>query len=138
MSGSVTEARGIKAAPSAKTGESRIECFSAKLAFKPGLATLQSAAVETDEVIVKATGMIDFKKDTIDIEATPKALKPNLIPIVSPFAIRGPLSAPKVEIKGGVAGRAVAETLALPFNTLGTLLGVDKSGPKPRGPSNDC
>ncbi len=125
-------------APSARTGTSRIACFSAKLAFDPGLATLQSAIVETDDVIVRATGLIDFKDDTIDIEATPKARVDNLIPIVSPFAIRGPLSAPKVVIKGGVAGRAVAEALALPFNTLGTLLGVDRTGPKPRDLSGGC
>jgi len=125
-------------APSAKSGESKIECFSAKLDFHPGLATLDRAVVETDEVIVTATGRIDFKDDTINIEAVPKALRPNLVPIVSPFAIRGPLSAPKVEVKGGVVGRGIAETLALPFNTLGTLLGVDKSGPKPRQPAEAC
>ena len=125
-------------APSAKTGESKIECFSAKLDFHPGLATLDRAVVETDEVIVTATGKIDFKDDTINIEAVPKALRPNLVPIVSPFAIRGPLSAPKVEVEGGVVGRGIAETLALPFNTLGTLLGVDKSGPKPRQPAEGC
>ena len=125
-------------AESARTGVSRIDCFNAKLDFNPGLAILDKAVVETDDVIVTATGRIDFKADTIDIEATPKARRPNLIPIVSPFAIRGPLSAPKVVVKGGVAGRAVAETLALPFNTLGTLLGVDKSGPKPREVSSEC
>ena len=43
-------------------------------------------------------------------------------------------------VTGGGAGigRAVAETLALPFNTLGALLGVDKSGPKPRSQNVKC
>jgi|GEM_PF-2995047 len=124
--------------PAAKTGRSTIECFEAKMKFVPGLTTLQQATVETDEVIVHATGLIDFKDETINIEAQPKALHPNLIPIVSPFAIRGSFSDPKVVVKGGVAGRAVAETLALPFNTLGTLLGVDRAGPKPRDIAAGC
>ncbi|MCT8973443.1 AsmA family protein [Microbaculum marinisediminis] len=126
-------------APSAKTGMSRIDCFSAKVDFNPGLATLKSGVIETDDVIVTATGPIDFKDDTIDIEAKPRARVDNLIPIVSPFAIRGPLSAPKVVIEGGgVAGRAIAETLALPLNTLGTLLGVDRADPKSHSSSGAC
>ena len=126
-------------APSAKTGMSRVDCFSAKVDLQPGLATLRSGIVETDDVIVTATGPIDFKDDTIDIEAKPKARVDNLIPIVSPFAIRGPLSAPKVVIEGGgVAGRAIAETLALPLNTLGTLLGVDRADPKSHSSSGAC
>lgn len=126
-------------APSARTGTSRIECLHAKLDFVPGRATLQSAVVQTDDVIVNATGVIDFRSDTMNIEATPRALRPNLVPIVSPFAIRGSLQSPKVVLEGGGAiARGVGEVLALPFNTLGTLLGVDRSGPKPRKAYGAC
>lgn len=116
-------------APSAKTGESRVECLDAALAFEPGVATVKKLVVETDDVVVTATGRIDFKGDRMDIVATPRALHPNLIPIVSPFEIKGPLSKPEVVLEGGVAGRVVAETLALPLNTLGTILGVDRAAP---------
>ncbi|MEJ8573639.1 AsmA-like C-terminal region-containing protein [Microbaculum marinum] len=125
-------------AESAKTGVSRIECFDARLAFSPGVAVVNSAVVETDDVIVTASGRIDFKADTIDIQATPRALHPNLIPIVSPFSIEGKLSDPKVEVKGGMVGRAAAEALALPFNALGTLLGVDKADPKSEQKEVSC
>lgn len=117
-------------APSAKSGVSRLECFDAKITFDPGQAVVRSAVAQTDDVVVTASGRIDFKADTINIEAVPRALRPNLVPIVSPFEITGKLSAPKVVLKGGVVGRGVAETLALPLNTLGALLGVDKATPE--------
>lgn len=114
-------------APTAGTGMARVACLDADLAFVPGSTQIRKLVVETDDVVVTAAGRIDFRSDKIDIVAHPRALRPNLIPIVSPFEITGDLSSPKVVLEGGVAGRVVAEALALPFNALGTLLGVDRA-----------
>lgn len=114
-------------APSAGTGMARIACLDADLAFDAGSARIGKLVVETDDVVVTAAGRIDFRADRIDIVAHPRALRPNLIPIVSPFEITGELSRPRVVLEGGVAGRVVAEALALPLNALGTLLGVDRA-----------
>lgn len=96
-------------APSAGTGMARIACMDADLAFAAGATQIRKLVVETDDVIVTAAGRIDFRSDRIDMVAHPRALRPNLIPIVSPFEITGELSSPRIVLEGGVAGRVVAE-----------------------------
>ena len=104
------------------SGRANIVCAIVPLKLKNGRATSGSIVIETDDVQVVGHGVIDFRDDKIALAFRPQPKRKDLINIVTPFAINGKLSKPTIEIqKGGVAGRAVEEVVALPLNLLGLI-----------------
>jgi hypothetical protein len=105
------------------SGRANIVCAIVPLKLKNGRATSGSIVIETDDVQVVGHGAIDFRNDTIELIFQPQPKRKDLINIVTPFAIKGKLSSPKIEIqKGGVPIRAVEEVVALPLNLLGLIV----------------
>jgi uncharacterized protein involved in outer membrane biogenesis len=100
-------------------------CADGQITFASGLGTIQRLILETDNVQLRGTGTIDLARDRLNLTFTPRPLREQLLQVVTPFRVRGPIDAPSVAVAGGtgsIAGRAVAETLTLPLNVLRALL----------------
>lgn len=102
-----------------------LACADGKVTFASGLGTVQQLVVETDNVQLKGSGTIDLRRDRLDLTFQPRPLREQLLQVVTPFRVRGPIDSPEVKVVGGttrLAGRAVAETLTLPLNVFRALL----------------
>ena len=103
----------------------RLACAAARMVFKAGRGTLDGLLLETENIQLLGAGAIDLGARTIDLDFAPRPIRGRLLPAVTSFRVHGPLTAPTMSVSsaGGVAGRALVETLTLPFNVLGALLG---------------
>ena len=105
--------------------DTRLVCAVGRIAFAAGRGTVEGLILETENVQLLGAGAVDLGRETIDLAFAPRPVRGRLLPAVTSFRIHGPLAAPTVTLDsaGGVAGRAIVETLTLPFNVLGALLG---------------
>lgn len=103
----------------------RLVCAAAQLRFTAGSGSLEGFILQTENVQLLGAGAIDLGQETLDLDFTPQPVRGRLLPAVTSFRVHGPLADPTITLgsPGGVAGRAVVETLTLPFNVLGALLG---------------
>lgn len=116
----------------------QLVCVDGQITFEKGLGTVQRLILETDSVQLRGSGTIDLPRNRLDLTFTPRPLREQLLQVVTPFRVRGPIDAPDVRVAGGtsrLAGRAVAETLTLPLNVLRALLDRGGSNRVPCAPS---
>ncbi len=114
--------------------DAKLVCANGEIAFEAGRGTVGQLILETDNVQLRGSGTIDLGRDRLDLTFTPRPLREQLLQVVTPFRVRGPIEAPEVQIAGGagrLAGRAVAETLTLPINVLRALLDRSSSNRVP-------
>lgn len=104
--------------------DTRLVCAVSRIAFAAGRGTVEGLILETENVQLLGAGAVDLGRETIDLDFAPRPIRGRLLPAVTSFRIHGPLAAPTVTLgtAGGMAGRAIVETLTLPFNVLGALL----------------
>jgi len=112
----------LKSSSKAK-GRANLVCARIPVQLNNGLGSTRSMIIETNYVQVVAAGTIDIRRSRVDLRFQPRPKVRQMINIVSPFSVVGPLEHPTVKVEKGSAGRAVAETLALPLNVLGGVLG---------------
>jgi hypothetical protein len=80
-----------------------------------------------------------LKNGTIVLEFVPRAKRPDLVEIVTTFAVRGPLAGPEIVVlSGGGAGRAVAEIVSTPLNILGAVFGAGEAANDNAGSEKPC
>ena len=105
--------------------DTRLLCAATRVNFAAGRGTVEGLILETENVQLLGAGVVDLGRETIDLDFDPRPQRGRLLPAVTSFRVHGPLTAPSVTVgsAGGVAGRAIVETLTLPFNVLGALLG---------------
>lgn len=103
----------------------RLVCADMRLDFADGRGTFGRLVLETDNVQIRGTGSLDLGRDRVDLAFEPRPLRERLLGTVTPFRIEGQLSQPSVAIQSGagIAGRAITETLTLPLNVLGAIIG---------------
>jgi hypothetical protein len=108
----------------------RLVCAAGRLRFRDGRGVVEGLFLKTDNIQLVGAGEIDLGRERLDLAFEPQPMRGRLLPAVTSFRVRGPLTAPEVSLStaGGVAGRAVVETLTLPFNVLGALLGSITAG----------
>ncbi len=111
-------------------GDTRLACAAARMVFTAGRGTLDGLILKTENIQLLGVGVIDLHSETMDLGFQPRPMRGRLLPAVTSFRVHGPLTAPVVSLDspGGVAGRAVVETLTLPFNVLGALFGGITAG----------
>ena len=111
-------------------GDTRLACAAARMVFTAGRGTLDGLILKTENIQLLGAGAIDLHSETMDLDFEPRPIRGRLLPAVTSFRVHGPLTAPAVTLSSpeGVAGRAVVETLTLPFNVLGALLGSITAG----------
>ncbi|MEP3046835.1 MAG: AsmA-like C-terminal region-containing protein [Roseibium sp.] len=123
--------------------KAKLVCAVLPLHFKNGTASSRSLVIETENVQLVGAGSVNFRSGALNVAFTPRAKRRQLVEIVSPFELKGTLSAPDVVVKNAGAGRAVGEVVSLPLNLLGHIFGgsgqiKDKAKPcvlpKPSGP----
>ncbi len=103
-------------------GRAQLVCARLPIQFNNGRGSTRSFIIETKYVQAIGAGSVDLRKNRVNLSFQPRPKVKQVINIVSPFSVVGPLGSPAVKLeKGGVAGRAVAETLALPLNVLGGI-----------------
>lgn len=99
-----------------------VVCLVAPFAISRGRATTHGLVMETNQVQVVGVGYVDFRANAIDLRFRPQALRPQFIKVAQPFALRGSLSHPQLNLTGSPSTGAMAEVLAFPFNLLGTII----------------
>jgi len=103
-------------------GRTEFVCVVFPLQFKNGRGSTRSFVLETKFVQAVGVGSLDIRKDRIDMRFQPRPKVKEVVEIVSPFTVTGPLNAPHIKLdKGGVARRVVGGTLALPLNLIGSI-----------------
>ena len=96
------------------------------MTFKNGRGNLNPLVIATHKVKIIGKGTVDFRKDSIYLEATPRAKNDALAGVATPFKISGKLSNPTFKLeKGAGTSKVVGEAIMLPFNILGTLFSSD-------------
>ena len=103
----------------------RLVCAAGRLRFVAGRGEVEGLLLKTENIQLVGAGEIDLGRERLHLDFTPQPVRGRLLPAVTSFRVHGPLAGPTITLgsPGGVAGRAVVETLTLPFNVLGTLLG---------------
>jgi uncharacterized protein involved in outer membrane biogenesis/peptidoglycan hydrolase-like protein with peptidoglycan-binding domain len=121
---------------SARNGYSDLNCLILRFDLQDGVAESQTLLLDTPNVLALGEGRIDLRQEIIDVEVDPQAKRRRLIELSTPFAIRGPLANPSVEVSsGGAAVRMAGQVLLSPLNLLGSLLpfvsddGMDDDSP---------
>jgi hypothetical protein len=97
-------------------------CAVAPFTFDRGKATSRGFVLETHDVQVVGVGYIDFRQSEVNLRFKPQALHQQFFKIAQPFAVRGPLSHPRLSLTGSPVAGAVTEVLAFPFNLLETII----------------
>jgi hypothetical protein len=88
-----------------------------------GRGSVDRLVLETERVRVDGAGTIDLNEATVALRFQPRPKRHELIEVVTPFRITGPLMHPAVELApSDVAGRAAIEVLTAPLRALGGLL----------------
>jgi hypothetical protein len=107
----------------ARQGYSELNCSILRFDVQDGVAESEVVLLDTPNVLALGDGRIDLRNEMIDIDVRPRAKRRRLIAMSTPFAIRGPLRGPSVEIStGGATVRSAGEVLLSPLNLLGSLL----------------
>jgi hypothetical protein len=107
---------------SARKGYSDLNCLIARFDIHDGVAKSHKLLLDTPNVLSLGEGIIDLRKETIDIRAEPHPKKKHLIELTTPFSIEGPLASPSVEVSAtGTTVRTVGEIILSPVNLLGPL-----------------
>ena len=107
----------------ARRGYSEMNCLILRFNVQDGVAESEVVLLDTPNILALGDGRIDLRNEIIDIDVRPQAKRRRLVALSTPFAIRGPLNGPSVEIgTGGAAVRTAGEVLLSPLNLLGSLL----------------
>jgi hypothetical protein len=114
--------------------DTRLVCAAARLRVTKGVANIEGLMLRTENVQLIGGGSVNLGRETLDIAFDPRPTRGGILQTATPFRVHGPLAAPEVELgsAGGLAGRAVVETVTLPFNILGSLFGGNRQA------SGDC
>lgn len=111
-------------------------CFVADFAFKDGVGVGNPVVLETGKVQVAGAGKLDLKAKTLNFVVNPTPLKNDLSGDIGPVSINGPIASPKVKLTdGAVAGKVLGDTVGLPLQIIGSILGGVAKGAGVSGPA---
>ena len=109
----------------ARQGYSEINCLIVRFELTDGIAKAKGFLLDTPKVLVAGTGEINLQNETIDLVFDPEPKRRRIAQFTTPFAVRGPLSQPVVDVNmTAVAARALGDIVFSPINALGSLLGM--------------
>ncbi|EEE44839.1 AsmA family protein [Roseibium alexandrii] len=100
---------------------SKLVCAVLPFQFKNGTATTETLILETEDVQVVGSGQVNLKADTLKLGFLPRPKRKQLVEIVSPFELEGPIGKPKLTVRDAGAGRAIGEVLSMPLSLLGKI-----------------
>lgn len=133
----------------------RSRCFAANLAFKDGMATLQPAVIDNDDSLVAATGGVNLKDESIDVEIFARPHDVSLGTISGDVKLQGTLRSPSFEalngetvvqaliasllgsVSGGLAALPFVQTGGEPDAPCATLLADAKETNPARNPAEN-
>ncbi len=121
----------------AQQGYSEITCFILRFDAKDGFAISEAVVLDTPSVRSGGQGEIDLHSEQLNILFDPEPKQRRLIQFTTPFAIRGPLNAPSVEVNPASAtANALGGIIFSPLNALGSFFtAVSNNG---RDEDNPC
>jgi len=109
----------------ARQGYSDITCLIVRFESEDGVANAKGFLLDTPTVRSAGTGKIDLHKETLDLLFDPEPKHKRIAQFTTPFAVRGPLSEPSVDVDmTSVAARTVGDIVFSPINALGSLLSM--------------
>jgi uncharacterized protein involved in outer membrane biogenesis len=107
-------------------GGAPLLCAAARFEFKDGIGTARKLVLETDKVQAAGGGTLNLRDDTLGFVFHPRAKRNELVGVVGPVDVSGPLSKPEIKLAdGAIAAKVVGETIGLPVHLLGSILGAD-------------
>ena len=98
--------------------DTRVTCMLFASTIRQGRASADALVVDTDRVLVTGKGVIDLRRERLDMQLTPRPKEPSLVSLATPVNVRGPLADPSVSpdevgLARGAAG-ALLGNLVLP------------------------
>ena len=104
-----------------------IRCGVADFTVSDGIATAKTFVVDTTPVVAQGSGTIDLGAETINLRIDGETKQPRLVRLWAPILVRGPLTAPKVDLeRGAVAGQlgvgGILGALVNPFAALAAFV----------------
>lgn len=113
---------------SGKSKNRKITCIVVPIQFENGRGLTEALIVETGQVQLAGKGVIDLRREAIDIAFEPSELGSGTVNVPTDFRVVGSLVNPQVKLgRGGGAGRAATEVVTAPLNILGILVDKAKS-----------
>jgi AsmA protein len=101
------------------TGRTRLRCLALRFTASGGVATLGTAVLDTDQLLVNASGTVALGPETLALRLRPM-VRTGGPGIVVPLRVDGPFKEPKVEVdSSGIAGANMKSALGI----AGALLG---------------
>ncbi|MFC1674179.1 AsmA family protein [Pseudomonadota bacterium] len=88
-----------------------ITCFVADLPIENGVATAQAVQVETPGFSVAVTGNVDLSGELLHLTVVPDAKTTSLASFAVPVRVKGPLSAPYLDIDPGDAVKGTVKNI---------------------------
>ena len=88
--------------------ESKMNCIVAEMVMDDGIMTPRSFIIDATRVRAQAGGVINFKRETIDMEVVPQAKRPQMLSLNTPLRINGTFADFSGRVTGGGAIRSVA------------------------------
>ena len=120
------------------TGDREIElrCAVADLDVRKGVAASEVLVLDTADTLVVGTGVIDLRKEALDLTLYPRPKDKSLLSARSPLKVRGTLRNPTIAPDAkALASRGIAATLLGLVNPLLALAPFIETGP---GKDSDC
>lgn len=100
-----------------------ISCVIAKVPIEKGVATAQTALLDTSGVRVKVTGNVDLNGELLHLTVHTDAKKASLASFAVPVRIKGPFLKPRIDVDPGEAViGTVANIVKAPAELIGGLL----------------
>jgi uncharacterized protein involved in outer membrane biogenesis len=114
----------------------RLRCAVGELDVKRGVAKVENFVVDTENTLIKVSGVVDLGREMLNLEFSPYPKNPGILSFRTPIEIEGPLRQPKTHPKPGpLAARAAGALLLAAVNPALAVLATLETGP---GKDTDC
>ena len=122
---------------STRRGFAEVNCLVARFHLDDGFAKADALVLDTPNAVAVGEGHIDLHKEVLDLRIRPSPKRRRIANLTTPFAIRGDLASPSIDVSTtGAATRMVGEVALSPVNVLGSL--IPFVGDRGRDRDNPC
>ncbi len=114
----------------------KLRCSVVDLAIRQGVGTPQVFVIDTEDTVITATGVIDFRSETVDLVTRPVPKDPSPFVLRSPIVVHGAFRKPGVKPQiGPLLARGAAAIALGALNPLLAFVPFIETGP---GKDSDC
>ena len=105
--------------PSLDPEVSKVNCLVGRFGLEDGIMRTTALLIDTSRIQASADGIVDFKKNSIDLRAAPRSKRPEMFSAQTPIRVRGRLEDFELGVStGAIAGtvfRMITSPVVVPF-----------------------